>query len=390
MDIVERWVQLSYRRPMATASMVAALVAVCGAVAMRFEQRGGRPGDATLVAALIVVASAAFLVVKRTHPALAVIGTAAGAAGYIVYSEVFNAAAVLPLSVCLCTVASQFRARIAVAVTAAACGALTVVALVVGPDWLPVERIGLIGWPILGASIGGVTRARNRYVTAMETRVRVSTALYEYEAQQRVMEERLRISRDIHDVVAHHLSALNLQIGTALHLLDRPELAAAALEGMHENSEGALREIKGMVGMLRTDVDPGAVTGPGLDDVDALIGSVAESGLDVSILVRGTPRTVGADVGLAAYRMVQEALTNALKYAPGESALVVMEYRRSTLRIEVSNRLASTPSTEPGGFGLPGMAERLGAAGGRLEFGDDGDVFTVRAELPLDIDGDRP
>ncbi|PTR32240.1 signal transduction histidine kinase [Rhodococcus sp. OK519] len=385
MDVVERWVQLSYRRPVLTASVVAVLVAVCAVIAVRFEQRGGRPGDTSTIAALIVASSAAGLTVKRTHPWWAFAITTAGTVGYIAYSGQFNAAATLPLSVCLCTLASRFEARTTMAATAAVCVALTCAGVVLGPQWLLVERIGLIGWPLLGACIGGVTRARNRYVTAVETRAQVSAALYDSEAERRVTEERLRISRDIHDVVAHHLTALNLQIGTARHVLDRPELAAQALAGMHENSEAALREIKGLVGMLRADNDEPRGPVPGLGDVAALVDAALASGLDVGTHVWGSVRPATPDVELAAYRVIQEALTNAAKHAPGQPVTLTMTYRLSTLTIELENRIAAARRREGGGgFGLAGMRERVRAAGGRLDADDiDGDLFVVSVELPL-------
>lgn len=377
--------QLSYRRPMVAAGTVAVLVGVCGVIALRFEQRGGRPGDASTIAAMIVAAAAAGLLVKRTHPWWALAITTSGTVGYIAYAGQFNAAATLPLAACLCTVASRFEARTAILVTTAVCSGVTAVAVVLGPQWLFVERVGLIGWPLLGASIGGVTRARNRYVTAVETRARVSATLYEYEAQRRVMEERLRISRDIHDVVAHHLAALNLQIGTARHLLDRPASAAQALAGMHENSEAALREIKGLVGMLRTDdeVEPWGPA-PGLADVDSLVDAARGSGLDVRSSTRGGVRPAAPDVELAAYRVIQEALTNAAKHAPGEPVTLTVTYRPTTLTIEVGNRIAAAGEREAGGgFGLAGMAERVRAAGGHLDADRDADRFVVAVELPL-------
>ena len=391
MDVVERWVQLSYRRPVLTAGVVAVFVGACGVIALRFEQRGGRPGDTSTIAALIVASTASALAVKRTHPWWALAITTVGTVGYIAYSGQFTAAATLPLSACLCTLASRFEARTAIAATAAVCVGLTVVAAVLGPQWLFVERVGLIGWPLLGASIGGVTRARNRYVTAVETRAQVSAALYEYEAERRVVEERLRISRDIHDVVAHHLAALNLQSGTARHVLDRPELAAQALAGMHENSEAALREIKGLVGMLRADNDEPRGPVPGLRDVDALVDAALASGLDVRTSVGGSVRPATPDVELAAYRVIQEALTNAAKHAPGEPVTLTMTYRLSTLTIEVGNRIAAAGMrTTGGGFGLAGMRERVRAAGGRLDAdvgggggGSGGGRFVVAVELPL-------
>lgn len=398
MDLVERWVQLSDRRPLVAAGAVAVLVAVCSVIALRFEQRGGRPGDPSIAAALIVVAASAFLTVKRSHPWWALAGTFGGAVAYVTYSSDFNSASVLPLAVALCAIASVLPARTAIIATAAAVAGLTIAGLVVGPHWLLVERIGLVGWPLLGAGIGGVTRARSSYVSAVETRAQVASALYEYEAQRRVMEERLRISRDIHDVVAHHLSALNLQIGTARHLLDRPELAAEALSGMHENSEAALRDIKGMVGLLRADDHDGhAHAPPGLADIDQLVRSVQDVGREVDVLVRGLPCGVPDDVGLAAYRLVQEALTNAVKYAADDRIGVLIHYRVRTVRIEVSNRQAATAvdgraiflrkaesegGRVDGGFGLAGMAERVAAAGGHLEAGARGDRFVVSVELP--------
>lgn len=385
MDVVERWIVLSNRRPMITAGIVAVVVAAFGVISLRFEQRGARPGDDTLAAALIVVASSASLVIKRVRPWWTLALTLAGAVGYTCYSGVFNAAATLPLLVCLGTIASIFPARVAIATTAATCSFLTIVGIVVGPDWLLVERIGLVGWPLVGAIIGGLTKARNRYVTAVQTRAQLATALYEQEMAQRVMAERLRMSRDIHDVVAHHLATLNLQIGTARHLLDKPDTAAQALAGMHANSEAALREIKGLVRLLREE-DAGADGPlPGLDDISRLVSWARTNGVDTNSRVRGTPRPTTPDVELAAYRVVQEALTNAVKHAHGSQVRITLVYRPTTLLIEVENPLLTATDSATGGLGLAGMAERVRAAGGQLDVDSAGGTFRVAVELPLEV-----
>lgn len=385
MDVVERWIVLSDRRPMVTAGIVAVVVAVFGVIALRFEQRGARLGDDTAVAALIVVASSASLVIRRVRPWWTLALTLAGAVGYTWYSGVFNAAATLPLLVCLGTIASIFPARVAIVTTAATCAFLTVVGIVVGPDWLLVERIGLVGWPLVGAVIGGLTKARNRYVTAVQTRAQLATVLYEHEMAQRVMEERLRMSRDIHDVVAHHLTTLNLQIGTARHLLAKPDTAGQALAGMHENSEAALREIKVLVRLLREEnaVPDGPL--PGLDDIDGLITWARTNGVDANSRVRGTPRRTTPDVELVAYRVVQEALTNAVKHARGSHVGIALVYRPNTLFIEVENLLVTPPATTTSGFGLAGMAERVRASGGQFDVNSSGGTFRVAVELPLEV-----
>lgn len=392
MDVVEQWVQMSYRRPMVTSSAVALLVALSAAVALRFEQRGGRVGDTAVESAVIVVCAAAFLVVKRTHPAWALAGTVGGAFVYMAYTGHFNAAITLPVAVCLCSIASRYSARIATVTALATCAVLTVGALVLGDQWLLVERLGLIGWPLLGASIGGLTRARNRYVTAVETRAQVASALHEYETERRMVEERLRLAREIHDVVAHHLAALNLQIGSARYLLDRPEHAAAALAGMHENSRGAMQEIKALVAMLRTDRDEdGNLDGPlpGFGDVPGLIETVRENGVDAALIIRGTEREILPDVGFAVYRVVQEAVTNAVKHAPGESIAVTVVFHANTVAVEVGNQIPSAgPVRHPGdstGFGMIGMAERVRAAGGWFEAGPVDGRFVIAVELPLPI-----
>ncbi|MDV7101202.1 histidine kinase dimerization/phosphoacceptor domain-containing protein [Gordonia amicalis] len=234
MDLDERWVRFSRRRPLVSAIVVAVLVAVGTVLALRVVQRGG-PGDTSLNAALLGIAASSFLVVKNRAPLLSVVGTTAGAVIYIVATGSFNSALSLPPLIALCAIAGRYPMRRAMVVTVSAAGSILTASFIWGDNWLPVERIAAVGWLLLGTCIGALGRARSGYVEAMEARAEAAESQREVEATQAVLAERMRIARDIHDAVAHHLTAINLQIGTAQRLVHtRPEVAEQMLAQMHD------------------------------------------------------------------------------------------------------------------------------------------------------------
>jgi signal transduction histidine kinase len=219
----------------------------------------------------------------------------------------------------------------------------------------------------------------------------------EEELLRRASEERIRMARDLHDVVAHNISVINVQANTALHLMDRqPERARSALTTINDVSRQALIELRSVLGVLR-DVDahgvaesaPRAPT-PGLARLGDLVDHAAAAGLAVPVEEEGQPVTLPADVDVAAYRIIQEALTNSARHSGGATAMVRLGYAGDALRVEVEDDGTSRPTGRPAaraegsGHGIAGMTERAAALGGTLEAGPRPEGgFLVRAWLPF-------
>jgi signal transduction histidine kinase len=209
-----------------------------------------------------------------------------------------------------------------------------------------------------------------------------------------IVAERLRIARDLHDVVAHHVSVMGVQAGAARRALDRdPELAREALRTVEQTARTAIGELRGLLGVLRAvDAEQAEDTGqpaathsssPGLDEVAELVASARAAGLEVRHGVYGDPRPVSDGVALSAYRVVQEALTNVVKHAGARSAEVRVRYLDNALEVEVTDDGRGHDQTKEGGFGLVGMRERVAVHGGELEAGPRRDAgYRVRASLP--------
>ena len=208
------------------------------------------------------------------------------------------------------------------------------------------------------------------------------------EALRESSEERLRLARDLHDIVAHNISVINVQANTALHLMHRqPERAEQALTTIHEVSKQALVELRSVLGVLR-DVDHEAprTPVPGLGDLDALLERSRAAGLVVHMFEEGERRPLPTDVDVTAYRIVQESLTNSSRHSGGGRAIVRLSYGESELCVEVDDDGPSLRSsrTNGSGKGITGMSERAQALGGTLQAGPrPGGGFLVRAHLPL-------
>jgi signal transduction histidine kinase len=203
------------------------------------------------------------------------------------------------------------------------------------------------------------------------------------EARRRASEQRLAIARDLHDVVAHNISVINVQANTALHLMDRqPERAREALTAIHDVSKQALGELRSVLGVLRGSDGEGAPLGPspGLDRLPELASGTA--GISVRLITDGAPRPLPAGVDVAAYRIVQEALTNTVRHSRGRTATVRLRYDDDTLTVSVDDDGAAAHPPHQGN-GLAGMTERARALGGTLEAGPRPEGgFRVLARLP--------
>jgi signal transduction histidine kinase len=206
-----------------------------------------------------------------------------------------------------------------------------------------------------------------------------------------VLEERRRIARELHDVIAASFATINVQAGVAVHVLDeRPEQASEALRAIKDASREALREIRAIVGLLRQDDDPGEEQ-VSLSRLDELADRVTAAGATTRLITLGTPRPLAAEVDRAAYRIIQESLTNVLRHAGPASARVWVEYDDVGLSIEIEDdgaghvSVAGGASSSPG-YGIVGMRERASAAGGELEAAPRPEGgFSVRAFLPSPI-----
>ncbi|MFF0116608.1 sensor histidine kinase [Streptomyces prasinus] len=247
----------------------------------------------------------------------------------------------------------------------------------------------MLAWTALPAAVGDGVRSRRAYVAAVEERAEYAERTREQEARQRVAAERIRIARELHDVVAHHIALINAQAGVAVHLVQRrPEQLVTALEGIRDASRSALEELRVTVGLLRQSDDPQAPRDPmpGLAQVPELLASFERVGLAVRHLRHGMAQPLAPAVDLAAYRIVQEALTNVRKHAGVDHARLCLCYRPRwlTITVEDDGRAGARESHSGSGHGLIGMRERAASVGGKLQAAvrPEGG-FTVTADLPL-------
>jgi signal transduction histidine kinase len=233
------------------------------------------------------------------------------------------------------------------------------------------------------------------------------------EARRRSGEERMRIARELHDVLAHNISLINVQAGVALHLMDeQPGQSRSALQAIKQASNDALGELRSVLDVLRQgDEAPPRAPASGLAHLDSLVAGAGATGLEVHTRVEGTPRPLPAGTDLAAYRIVQESLTNVTRHAGPARAAVLVRYGRDNLTVQVDDNgkgvesaIADDQSIPTGrvagrsdrqsrrsGNGIRGMRERVAALGGELHTGPrPGGGFRVLARLPLDGEGEQP
>jgi signal transduction histidine kinase len=260
--------------------------------------------------------------------------------------------------------------------------------------------------PVLAAMWWGeAVRARRAYVAELRDRAELAERTREEEARRRVDEERMRIARELHDVVSHTIGVISVQAGVASHLLHRrPDKAADSLAAIRQASDEALGELHAMLGVLRQGDDGGPAPlapAPGLAELDALVAQAAGAGVEVTVSLEGEARRLPPAVDLACYRVVQESLTNVVRHAGASRAVVTVSHHRDQVVVEVtddgragSGGVRGGRAAAPGGSGngdgvgsgqgIVGMRERAKALGGRLEAGPrPGGGFRVQASLPV-------
>jgi signal transduction histidine kinase len=314
---------------------------------------------------------------KFPVPALAV--TIASAVGFVAWVEEPRGPYFLAA---IFAVFAAVEAGKRMATWALAAAGYTAYAFVTRPDWgRAVAIAGAVAVSLLLAEANRVRR--QQFAEVAKYRAEQARARAEQEKRQ-ASEERLRIARELHDVLGHHLSLINVQAGVGLHLMDtRPEQAREALTAIKSASAEALREVRSVLGVLRPEEEAAPrAPAPSLARLDDL---TADAGLPVRAVVEGEPRPLPAEVDRAAYRIVQEALTNVRRHAGAEAAAVVtIGYGAGEVTVRVADDGVGGPAVPEVGNGIAGMRARAAALGGTLVAGPaDGGGFTVAAVLPL-------
>ncbi|MFF2653405.1 sensor histidine kinase [Streptomyces sp. NPDC058045] len=417
--------------PLAMDAGLAAGVLVCMTVASFIDPHGPdgptwgayAPGPVGL---LMMLLGSASLVMRRRAPLGVLAATVTVSALGLVFGEPRPPVAMCAV-VALFTVACRTDRATTWRTGVPAMVVLTGCAMLAGPlPWYAQENIAIIAWTGMAAAAGDAVRSRRAFVDAIRERAERAERTREEEARRRVAEERLRIARDLHDVVAHHIALVNVQAGVASHVMDRrPDQAKEALAHVRQASRTALDELRATVGLLRQSGEPTAPTepAPGLARLDDLADSVRQAGLPVEVARADQGAEVPAAVDLAAFRIVQEALTNVRKHA-GEGAAAEVSVVRVGQHLELTvidngrgpapeppRPAPPAPATAPpgtdqstpppderagrregreeaelagGGHGLIGMRERAAALGGSCTAGPRyGGGFRVHAILPL-------
>jgi signal transduction histidine kinase len=330
------------------------------------------------------------LVARRRFP-LAVLATSVASGVAFVALDLPPDILWLAIPVAVYSVAAYGDRWVALAGLAVAEAGLAVVQLTPGRTGVS-TWVGNMGFLAAAWLLGHFVGVRRVYAARLEVRTAELERARQELARRAVVEERLRLARELHDVVAHAMSVIAVQSGVGAHVAaSQPEEVGKALAAIEATSRTALDELRRLLGVLRQDSEPQAslTPVPGLADLDRLLAEVGKAGLAVRLRVEGSPLQLPAGVELSAYRIVQEALTNVVKHAGSAHAQVTIGYRDQEVTVEIldGGRGAATPATDGRvgtGHGLIGMRERVAAFGGDLQVGPrPGGGFRVAARLPL-------
>ncbi|MGW0963461.1 sensor histidine kinase [Streptomyces gelaticus] len=372
------------RLPWPSTVLLGAAIMIGSTIAARGQMDERAPLD--LFARLLLLLAVAVLLLRHRHPVVAAFGSSVAAMIYLVagypYGPVFLAVAVG----CFSAVVSGHRRAAWSAVGMVWLGHVLVAHWFY--RWLPPagdhaarwgQELGIAAWVV--AIIAAAEFVRVRREQWADRRAEREAA-----AQRRADEERLRMARELHDVLAHSISVINVQSSVGLALLDTdPEQARAALTTIKAASKEALGEVRQVLDTLRTPGDAPRAPAPGLDRLPELVEQAARTGLTVTVETDGERPSVPPGADLAAFRIVQEALTNVVRHSGSRTARVRIVYAPGRIRLRIDDEGPATGGDAGGsGNGLAGMRERAAALGGTIEAGPRADGgFRIRAELPL-------
>lgn len=379
---------LDVERPWILDTSLALALLAASVLAASAPGPGSRAPDATLYTLLVLGCipyawrrrAPVLVLLLASLPVLAIIGL--GYSSAVIGSGLFLLAY---------TVAAQCSAR----TTALASGYIAVLLVVVfsaAPNRMPPAELATNAALFVGAvGLGRGARMRTRNAALLVERAELAERAREEEAARAVSEERLRIARELHDVVGHTMGVIALQAGVGAHVIDTDrDEAKAALVSIAETSRSALAEIRQILGALRSEQDVTPVRPPpGLAALDDLVGELGAAGLPVHVHVSGDPVGVPSGVDVTAYRVVQESLTNVLRHAGPATAQVRVAYQPGALVLEVvDDGPGRVVAATTGGHGQIGMRERVAVWGGSLDAGPRPDGgYRVVARLPYREEG---
>ncbi|MDX2809655.1 sensor histidine kinase [Streptomyces scabiei] len=326
----------------------------CATLGSALTLPGARPPDQDKVGVALMGVSCLALLKHRAYPRLTLVVTAVCTCVAVALGYLLTPLLLAPIMASLYWLASLTDRR-----TTRVYGCTTIAAMTLAAVFsdsmdqlsLVLRTIGPAFWLLLPLAAGRGTLVRRAYLKSVQARAEHAERTREEEARLRVTEERMRIARDLHDVVAHHLALANAQAGTAAHLTRTdPEQAHRILTDLTATTSAALRELKGTVGVLRRPDDPEAPLAPtpGLGQLPELTVACESAGLTVTVATEGVPGPLDPGVDLTAYRIVQEALTNVSKHAAVDAARIRLVYEEAHLTITVTDDGAPAPGGPPG------------------------------------------
>ncbi len=341
------------------------------------EYDTGWPDVAAGVGAFVLVAF------RRRHP-LALLAVAL--AWTVVHVAAFERPTVMIFAtlVLLATACVRLDRWAAIGLGTAIAASLYLIGLI-GNDAEPGDARAVIGvaWTAVAVGIADASRSWRQYRDSADAQIRTAVLATEAQTHQQISEERLAIARELHDFLAHNLSVMNVQTGAALHLLrSDPDQAEKSLVAAREAGRSVLDELRDLLAVLRHDESADAPTSPlpTIDELPTLVDTMRSAGLTVTWTRTGAPRTLAPAVSLAAYRITQEALTNAAKHGQGDADLTT-DWDDAGLTLRITNETTAQAGAG-GGQGLVGMRERASTNGGWLLAELGGSRFVVDAWLP--------
>ncbi|NJP93711.1 sensor histidine kinase [Nonomuraea sp. FMUSA5-5] len=368
------------RRP--SPSTIVSLVTIAAVLAGCLLALRG-PGRPNVLDVVLPAIACGALLARQRYPVAALIVMTVSVAAYYPYAGL-DGPVIVMLFIAFYTAADRGHLTAAIAT-----GAAALLAMGIGETGA-IRHVDdsmfmmITGWVVASIAFGGVTRNRRAYLSEARQHALDALLTKEEEARRRASEERLRIARELHDVLGHNVSMINVQASAALHgIRKRPEEAEAALRTIKETSKETLRELRTTLGVLRqVDEDAPVAPADSLARVDAL---VAASGLKVRTDLSGPLDALPTEVDLAAARIIREALTNVSRHSGTDQATLTIAHKSGNIIVTVEDDGPGATYDGGSGFGIQGMRERATALGGTLEAGPRPEGgFRVTARLPLD------
>jgi signal transduction histidine kinase len=378
------------RVPAWVGDAIAALIIV-GAAFTPFPGHEYRP--TSILAIAVMVAPALLLPCRRRWP-IPTLAAVIVLYGVAAFTGSLSPGIVIAAAIAMFGVANRVTRKTTTVVAASAVAAVVLLSLLAATGSVFDPRAVQFAVTVaFAAAAGDAKKSRREYILAVTERAERAEQTRETEARRRVAEERLRIARDLHDAVAHQISVISLNAGVASTTLEeRPEKAREALGTIRVAARTVLAEIGDLLEILRHDdesSDHPTAPQPGLDRLDGLVAQFADSGLSVHIRVEGDLSTITGAADLVAYRVIQEALTNAHKHGADDRAHVLIAVRTDRAQIVITNPVRPSDGTaggdldRTGGHGLLGLRERVASVRGTVSTGIVPGAYRVAVELPL-------